>query len=123
MLKFDLFLENQVLNEVVVDRGTSPFLTSLDIYVGDIYVTLVQADGIYYIKLLGVIIATPTGSTAYNMSAGGSMIHPSVNSILLTPICPHSLSFRPIVLPNSVVLKLKVNENSRDVAWVSFDGK
>lgn len=84
-------------------------------YVNDAMVTTVAADGI--------IAASPTGSTAYSMSAGGSMVHPDVPSILLTPICPHSLSFRPIVLPDTVVLKFRVSERSRGTAWVSFDGK
>jgi NAD+ kinase len=105
----------QVLNEVVIDRGVSPFLTSLEMYCNDSMVTTVAADGI--------IAASPTGSTAYNMSAGGSMVHPDVPSILLTPICPHSLSFRPIVLPDTVSLKFRVSEKSRATAWVSFDGK
>ena len=84
---------NTVMNEVVVDRGESPFLTHLDLFADNRFLTKVQADGI--------IIATPTGSTAYSMAAGGSMVHPTVPCILVTPICAHSLSFRPIILPAS----------------------
>ena len=70
----------------------------------------------------GLIIATPCGSTAYSLSAGGSIVHPNVPSILVTPICPHSLSFRPILLPDSVVLTIKLADSSRIPAWVGLDG-
>lgn len=104
-----------VLNEAVIDRGPSPFLCNLDIYCDDQFLTTAQADGI--------IIATPTGSTAYSLSAGGSMVHPSVPAILLTPICPHTLSFRPLLLPDSCVLRCEVPFDTRSHGWVSFDGK
>lgn len=105
----------EVLNEVVVDRGASPYLSNLDCFCDDQYITTVQADGI--------IMSTPTGSTAYSMSAGGSMVHPSVPAILFTPICPHSLSFRPIVFPDAAKLRIDVAEGARSHAWASFDGK
>lgn len=107
--------ELQVLNEVVVDRGASPYLSNLDCYCDGKYITTVQADGI--------IMSTPTGSTAYSMSAGGSMVHPSVPAILFTPICPHSLSFRPIVFPDAAKLRIEISEDARSHAWASFDGK
>lgn len=107
--------EFQVLNEVVVDRGASPYLSNLDCFCDDKYITTVQADGI--------IMSTPTGSTAYSMSAGGSMVHPSVPAILFTPICPHSLSFRPIVFPDAAKLRIDIAEDARSHAWASFDGK
>eukprot|EP01041_Mallomonas_annulata_P002303 gene2303-4477_t len=104
-----------VLNEAVIDRGPSPYLCNLDLYCDDQFLTTVQADGL--------IIATPTGSTAYSLSAGGSMVHPSVPAFLLTPICAHTLSFRPIVLPDSCVLKCVIPADGRGTGWVSFDGK
>ncbi|XP_052821970.1 NAD kinase isoform X2 [Octopus bimaculoides] len=104
-----------VLNEVVLDRGLSPYLCNLDLYVERHLVTSVQGDGI--------IISTPTGSTAYAVAAGASMMHPSVPSIMITPICPHSLSFRPIVVPAGVEIKLMVSKEARNTAWVSFDGR
>lgn len=107
--------EFEVLNEVVVDRGASPYLCNLDCFCDGKYITTVQADGI--------IMSTPTGSTAYSMSAGGSMVHPSVPAILFTPICPHSLSFRPIVFPDSAKLRIQISEDARSHAWASFDGK
>lgn len=104
-----------ILNEVVIDRGPSPYLSNLDLYMDNKLVTSVQGDGL--------IISTPTGSTAYALAAGASMIHPSVPAILVTPICPHSLSFRPIVVPAGVELKICLSSGSRNTAWISFDGR
>lgn len=87
-----------VLNEVVVDRGPSPYLSNIDLFLDGKHITSVQGDGL--------IVSTPTGSTAYAVAAGASMIHPSVPAIMVTPICPHSLSFRPIVVPAGVELKV-----------------
>jgi len=89
-----------VLNEVVIDRGPSPYLSNIDLYLDGKLITSVQGDGL--------IVSTPTGSTAYAVAAGASMIHPSVPAIMVTPICPHSLSFRPIVVPAGVELKVKI---------------
>ncbi|XP_024086446.1 NAD kinase-like isoform X3 [Cimex lectularius] len=104
-----------VLNEVVVDRGPSPYLSNIDLYLDGKLITSVQGDGL--------IVSTPTGSTAYAVAAGASMIHPSVPAIMVTPICPHSLSFRPIVVPAGVELKISVSPDSRNTSWVSFDGR
>lgn len=104
-----------VLNELVVDRGSNPYLSKIECYERDQLITKVQGDG--------VIVATPTGSTAYSTAAGGSMVHPNVPCMLFTPICPHSLSFRPVILPDSASLELKIPEDARSNAWVSFDGK
>ena len=71
----------------------------------------------------GLIVSTPTGSTAYALAAGASMVQPSVPAVMVTPICPHSLSFRPIVLPAGVELRVSVSPASRNTAWVSFDGR
>ncbi|PRP85980.1 hypothetical protein PROFUN_06102 [Planoprotostelium fungivorum] len=106
---------HQVFNEVVLDRGSSPYLSSLNCYCDDRMITNVQADG--------VIVATATGSTAYSLSAGGSLIHPQLPAMLFTPICPHSLSFRPVVMPASVTLKIEVPSDSSASAFVSFDGR
>ncbi|XP_066597802.1 NAD kinase-like isoform X3 [Prorops nasuta] len=104
-----------VLNEVVVDRGPSPYLSNIDLFIDGKHVTSVQGDGL--------IVSTPTGSTAYAVAAGASMIHPSVPAIMITPICPHSLSFRPIVVPAGVELKIIPNSMARSTAYVSFDGR
>ncbi|XP_049288922.1 NAD kinase-like isoform X2 [Anopheles funestus] len=105
----------QVLNEVVIDRGLSSYLSNIDLFLDGKHITSVQGDGL--------IVSTPTGSTAYSAAAGASMIHPSVPAILVTPICPHSLSFRPIVLPAGVELKIAISPDSRNSSWVSFDGR
>lgn len=110
-----LLTEQQVLNEVVIDRGPSPFVTNLELYGDGSLLTVAQADGL--------IIATPTGSTAYSLSAGGSLVHPGVSAISVTPICPHTLSFRPILLPDGMFLKVKVPDLLRLTAWASFDGR
>jgi NAD+ kinase len=93
------------LNEVVIDRGTSTYLGMLEIYSDNTLITTAQADGI--------IIATPTGSTAYSLAAGGALVMPSIPGILLTPICPHALSFRPAIFPDSVTLKIVLPEGAR----------
>lgn len=104
-----------VLNEVVIDRGSSPYLAALECFCDDVHLTTVQADGI--------IFSTPTGSTAYSMAAGGSVVHPAVPAILVTPICPHVLSFRSMVFPDHVILRCYVPEDARADAAVAFDGK
>lgn len=110
-----LVCEQQALNELTIDRGPSPFVSMLELYGDGSLLTVAQADGL--------ILATPTGSTAYSLSAGGSLVHPAVNVISVTPICPHTLSFRPVLLPDSMVLKVKVPKRSRSTAWASFDGR
>merc|ERR1711916_24505 len=107
--------EQQVMNEVVIDKGGSSSLTSLDTFCDGTYVTTVQGDG--------VIVCTATGSTAYSLAAGGTMIHPSVPSIGFTPICPHSLSFRPVVFPARVELRITNSKRARSSAFLAFDGK
>ncbi|KAK1786888.1 hypothetical protein P4O66_017272 [Electrophorus voltai] len=108
-------MQYQVLNEVVVDRGPSSYLSNVDLFLDGHLITTVQGDG--------VIVSTPTGSTAYAVAAGASMIHPNVPAIMITPICPHSLSFRPIVVPAGVELKVMLSREARNNAWVSFDGR
>mmetsp|Transcript_13118 Transcript_13118/g.20775 ORF Transcript_13118/g.20775 Transcript_13118/m.20775 type:complete len:522 (+) Transcript_13118:129-1694(+) len=103
------------MNDLVLDRGPSPFLTSVEVYCNNRKVTLVQGDGL--------IIATPTGSTAYSMAAGGSLVHPDVPCLLVTPLNPHSLSFRPLILPADITIKLQLTANARAPAWVAFDGR
>ncbi|PYH41637.1 putative NAD+ kinase Utr1 [Aspergillus saccharolyticus JOP 1030-1] len=105
----------EVLNELVIDRGPSPYVSNLELYADNDLLTVVQADG--------CIFSTPTGSTAYSLSAGGSLIHPSIPGILLTPICPHTLSFRPMVLSDTSLLRIAVPPGSRSTAHCSFDGK
>ncbi|AAS53732.2 AFR361Cp [Eremothecium gossypii ATCC 10895] len=113
--KYEYVETHHILNELTIDRGPSPFLSMLELYGDHSLLTVAQADGL--------IIATPTGSTAYSLSAGGSLVYPSVNAICVTPVCPHTLSFRPIILPDSMRLRIKVPKRSRGTAWAAFDGK
>ncbi|ETS88070.1 hypothetical protein PFICI_01898 [Pestalotiopsis fici W106-1] len=105
----------EVLNELVIDRGPSPYVSNLELYGDNELLTVVQADG--------CIFSTPTGSTAYSLSAGGSLVHPDLPAILLTPICPHTLSFRPMVLSDTMLLRVSIPRNSRATAYCAFDGK
>eukprot|EP00668_Euglena_longa_P011660 GGOE01014071.1.p1 GENE.GGOE01014071.1~~GGOE01014071.1.p1 ORF type:complete len:458 (+),score=82.29 GGOE01014071.1:102-1376(+) len=120
-LKCEVFIEGEKkhtyrpLNECLLDRGASPALSKLALYIDGNLVTIVQADGL--------IIATPSGSTAYNTAAGGPMVVPSVHCTLITPIAPHSLSFRPIVIPDSSVIEVQIPATARAGARVSFDGR
>ncbi|GAX73346.1 hypothetical protein CEUSTIGMA_g799.t1 [Chlamydomonas eustigma] len=106
---------HSVLNEVVVDRGAYPGPAVLDVFVDKTYLTTVEADGL--------IIATPSGSTAYSMSAGGSLIAPSVPCTILTPIAPLSLSFRPIVVPESSSISVQLPDDAKCTTRISFDGR
>ena len=99
----------------MIDRGTASSMVELNCYIDTDLIKTVHADGL--------IIATPTGSTAYSMSAGGSMVHPLTPGILMTPICPHTLSFRQMLFPDSTVLRIEVSMDSRCTASVSFDGQ
>lgn len=90
-------------------------MSSIEIFGDDEHFTTVQADG--------VCVATPTGSTAYNLAAGGSLCHPENPVILVTAICAHTLNFRPIILPDTVVLRVGVPYDARTSSWASFDGR
>jgi NAD+ kinase len=106
---------HNILNEVVVDRGPNPTMSSIELFGDDEHFTTVQADG--------VCVSTPTGSTAYNLAAGGSLCHPDNPVILVTAICAHTLSFRPIILPDTIVLRAGVPYDARTSSWASFDGR
>lgn len=104
-----------VMNEVLIHRGKEPHLAVVEVFVGGRFLTEAVADG--------MIVSTPTGSTAYSLSSGGSIVHPLVPSILLTPICARSLSFRPLVLPHSTPITLRLSEKNRGRELeVSIDG-
>ncbi|KAH9177813.1 ATP-NAD kinase [Lactarius sanguifluus] len=105
----------QVMNEVALHRGSSPHLNTIDAYVDGQHLTEAVSDGL--------IVSTPTGSTAYSLSAGGPIVHPSLSALVLTPICPRSLSFRPLVFPASSSITLRIGDRSRAPAGVSMDGQ
>ena len=109
-------LMRTILNDITIDRGPSQHMSVLNIFGDGHFLTTLSGDG--------MVVATPTGSTAYSMSAGGSVVHPHVPGILITPICPHSLSFRPLIVPDWMELELLISpENRSKNLWVSFDGR
>lgn len=106
---------HNILNDIVLDRGPNPTMSGIEMFGDNEHFTTVQGDG--------VCVATPTGSTAYNLAAGGSLCHPENPVMLVTAISPHTLSFRPIILPDTMVLRLGVPYDARASCWASFDGK
>jgi len=103
------------VNDVVINKGARSRLIDLSIFVQDGLVSTVRADGL--------IIATPTGSTAYNLAAGGPIVQPNVDALVLTPIAPHTLTNRPIVIPSSSSVRVKPMMDERDEVFVTFDGQ
>jgi len=103
------------LNDVVVAKTARSRMIDLSVSVGDEFVTRVKADGI--------IVATPTGSTAYNLAAGGPIVQPSVDALILTPIAPHTLTNRPIIIPASSTVRVQPHMEVRDEVFVTFDGQ
>ncbi|MBD3392868.1 MAG: hypothetical protein GF418_12250 [Chitinivibrionales bacterium] len=101
------------INDIFINRAGSPKLTSISAWHGKRFITDFQADGI--------VVATPSGSTAYSLSAGGPIVDPAVSAFLLTPICPHSLTERPLILPSDKPVRLVVNQKNPSV-MISADG-
>jgi NAD+ kinase len=110
----EILTKQRVLNDCVVHKGTMARMIELELYVDDGFVCRYRADGL--------IVATPTGSTAYSMSAGGPIVHPMVESILITPICPHTLSDRPVVIHDTSKIELRLAESSESV-FLTLDGQ
>lgn len=103
-----------VLNDAVINKGVLARIIELIVKVNQWDLTSYRADGL--------IIATPTGSTAYNLAAGGPIVHPAHESILLTPICPFTLSNRPLIMPQSAVIEIRLGAEAADV-YLTFDGQ
>jgi NAD+ kinase len=107
--------DHLALNDVVITKAARARMTDLSVFVGEEFVTHVKADGL--------IVATPTGSTAYNLAAGGPIVQPVVDAIVLTPIAPHMLTNRPIVIPASSIVRVQPMMAERDELYVTFDGQ
>lgn len=110
-------LKKTVLNDVVVSKSAIARLVQLNIYVEDQPALEVRADG--------VIISTPTGSTAYSLAAGGPILHPSLQAIIINPLCPHSLTVRPMVIPEKYKIKVEVSSGVKeeDGLYLTLDGQ
>ncbi|EGG01077.1 uncharacterized protein MELLADRAFT_73081 [Melampsora larici-populina 98AG31] len=102
------------VNEISLHRSQHPHMTPIHITIDGQFLTTVVADGL--------VVATPTGSTAYSCSAGGPIVHPAVAALLITPICPRSLSFRPLVVPADVTVELTLDSEARASAELALDG-
>ncbi len=103
-----------VLNDVVINRGALARLANIDTYIDEHYLTTYRADGL--------IVATPTGSTAYSVAAGGPIIHPAVPGIIMSPICPFTLTNRPLIIPDTAGITIRLEEKSSDI-MLTFDGQ
>jgi NAD+ kinase len=106
--------ENRVLNDVVINKAALARIIEIKVELDERYVNSFRADGL--------IVATPTGSTAYNLSAGGPIIFPSMRAVVMTPICPFTLSNRPIVVPDDAEIKLSMETSNEEVA-LTLDGQ
>lgn len=106
--------EEEALNEIVINKGAPSRMIELSIFINNSFVTRYRADG--------AIISTPTGSTGYTISAGGPIVHPDLDSIILSPICPHALNIRPIVLPKTSTIDIRI-ETSNVECYATYDGQ
>jgi NAD+ kinase len=109
-----LMTHNRVLNDVVVNKSALARIIEIEADLDGQFVNRFRADGL--------IVATPTGSTAYNLSAGGPVIYPSMNAVVITPICPFTLSNRPIVVPDESMIEVRLKTEKEDVS-LTLDGQ
>ncbi len=109
-----LLLDDEVINDVVINKGALARIADFETWMGRDFVATFKADGI--------IFGTPTGSTAYTLSAGGPIVYPSIDCVILTPICPHALTQKPIVVPGDQVIRVELKRHVEDV-WVTIDGQ
>ncbi|SMC24951.1 NAD+ kinase [Desulfacinum hydrothermale DSM 13146] len=106
--------QQTVLNDAVINKGALARIVDLYTSIDESYLTHYRADGL--------IVATPTGSTAYNLSAGGPIVYPTAQAVILTPICPFALTNRPIILPGTARIRVDLDDRAQDVA-LTCDGQ
>lgn len=104
----------RVLNDVVINKAALARIIEIDVRLNELFVNSFRA--------YGLIVSTPTGSTAYNLSAGGPIIYPSMNAVVVTPICPFTLTNRPLVVPDNAEISLKLKDENEGVV-LSLDGQ
>ncbi|MBA4394093.1 MAG: NAD(+) kinase [Desulfobacca sp.] len=102
------------LNDMVINKGALARIIDLETSIDGLFLTSYRGDGL--------IVATPTGSTAYNLAAGGPILHPSLKTIILTPICPFKITNRPIILQDDAVIEIRLGSKAKEV-WLTFDGQ
>lgn len=107
--------ESDAFNDVVIHKWDVARMIEIQTFINDQYVNTMRADGL--------IVATPTGSTAYALSGGGPILHPTLNAVVLVPICPHTMSNRPVVVDGTSQIKIVVKDSSRSHAQVTCDGQ
>lgn len=107
-------IDVDVLNDAVINKSALSRLASCAVYLDSTYLTTYRADGL--------IVATPTGSTAYSLAAGGPVVHPAVPSIILTPICPFTLTNRPLIIPDSTHIEIRLEGSPEDMI-LTLDGQ
>ncbi len=110
-----VFANRFVVNDVVITKAALSRIIDLSVFVGDQLVMQVRADGL--------IVATPTGSSAYNLAAGGPIVHPAVDAVVLTPIAPHMLTNRPVVVPGPSQIRVEPSMNGNEEVYATFDGQ
>lgn len=120
MINAQIFRDKHIINEylglndIVIGKGIMAKISDFDLIINNVHVSTIKADGI--------IVSTPTGSTAYNLSAGGPILHPTLKGLVFTPICPHTLSVRPLVLPDHFIIEIVISSHVRDI-FLTIDGQ
>lgn len=110
----EILESGRVLNDLVINKAALARIIEIEVELDNLYVNSFRADGL--------IVSTPTGSTAYNLSAGGPIVYPSMNAVVLTPICPFTLTNRPIVVPDTAAINLHLKNENEGVV-ITLDGQ